>query len=133
MTQRKPPGTSFESWIDRQIEDARERGAFEHLPGHGEPLANLGEADDPLWWAKQLVRREGLSVLPASLEVRRLVERLWESLPKLRSERQVREALNAVNASIRKANRSAWQGPPTTQAPLDEEEMLARWREVREE
>ena len=28
MTERKPPGVSWESWIDRQIREAEERGAF---------------------------------------------------------------------------------------------------------
>ena len=31
MTQRKPPGTSWESWIDAQIRVAQEQGAFDNL------------------------------------------------------------------------------------------------------
>jgi hypothetical protein len=38
MTERKPAGMSFTSWIDQQIDEARERGAFGNLPGAGKPL-----------------------------------------------------------------------------------------------
>jgi len=47
MTQRKPPGTSWETWIDAQIRVAAEKGAFDNLPGAGKPLPNLDEAYDP--------------------------------------------------------------------------------------
>ncbi len=33
MTERKPPGVSFETWIDKQIREATERGEFAHLSG----------------------------------------------------------------------------------------------------
>jgi hypothetical protein len=32
MTERKPPGTSWETWIEAQIRVAREQGAFDNLP-----------------------------------------------------------------------------------------------------
>jgi hypothetical protein len=37
MTNRKPPGTSWETWIDTQIRVAREQGAFDNLPGPASP------------------------------------------------------------------------------------------------
>ena len=74
MTEQKPPGMSWESWIDQQIREAREAGLFDNLPGAGKPLPNLGGEYDPLWWVKQLVQREQISVLPPSLEILRKVE-----------------------------------------------------------
>ncbi|GAT83553.1 molecular chaperone DnaJ [Streptomyces sp. F-3] len=38
MTERKPPGIPFESWVDRQIREAQQRGEFDRLPGAGRPL-----------------------------------------------------------------------------------------------
>jgi hypothetical protein len=38
MTERKPPGMSFESWVDKQIREATERGEFDGLPGAGKPI-----------------------------------------------------------------------------------------------
>lgn len=74
MTQRKPPGTSWESWIEAQIRVAQEEGAFDNLSGAGKPLPNLDQEYDPLWWVKQLAQREQISMLPPSLELRRKVE-----------------------------------------------------------
>ncbi|WNI16501.1 DnaJ family domain-containing protein [Actinacidiphila sp. ITFR-21] len=44
MTERKPPGVSFESWTDKQIREAEARGAFADLPGVGKPLPALNPA-----------------------------------------------------------------------------------------
>ena len=54
MTERKPPGTSWETWIEAQIRVAREQGAFDNLPGAGKPLPYLDQEYDPDWWVKQL-------------------------------------------------------------------------------
>lgn len=132
MTQRKPRELPFDSWIDRQIADARRAGLFDDLPGRGRPLPNLAEADDPLWFAKRLARREGVSLLPPALELRRRVQTLREGLVRLPSERRVREAAEALNAEIRTWNARARGGPPTTQAPLDPEALVAEWRRGRE-
>ena len=58
MTERKPPGVSWESWFEEQIRQAQEEGAFENLPGAGKPLPDLEESYDPDWWVKKLIRRE---------------------------------------------------------------------------
>ena len=65
MTQRKPPGTSWESWIDAQIRVAQEQGAFDNLPGAGKPLPDIDREYDPLWWVKQLAQREQISLAAA--------------------------------------------------------------------
>ena len=131
MTKRKPAGVPFETWIDAQIREARERGDFDDLPDEGAPLPNLADASDPFWWAKQLMRREQISVLPPALEVRRLVEQLAEALPTFPRESQVRAALQELNLAIRKANRVAGAGPPTSQPLLDEDLWVERWRAAR--
>src|SRR4051794_41634784 len=83
MTERKPYGTSWESWIDSQIRVAQEQGAFDNLPGAGKPLPDHGQAFDPMWWVKQLVKREQLSLMPPSLELLRKVEKELAALDKL--------------------------------------------------
>ena len=40
---RRVPFTQYESWIDRQIRQAQERGDFDNLRGLGQPLT----PDDP--------------------------------------------------------------------------------------
>ena len=60
MTERKPPGVSWETWIDRQVREGMERGDFDDLPGHGRPLRDLDQPRDELWWVKDKLRREGV-------------------------------------------------------------------------
>jgi hypothetical protein len=49
MTERKPPGVSFESWVEKQISEATARGDFADLPGAGKPLPGAGVPDDEHW------------------------------------------------------------------------------------
>jgi hypothetical protein len=132
MTQRKPWDLSFDSWIDVQIREAQARGLFEDLSGAGKPQSNLREAEDPLWWAKQFLRREEVSFLPPAIEVRVRAQKLREVLGSFPSERAVREAAEALNADIRRVNRTATDGPPTVQAPLDVDDLAAQWRTLRD-
>src|SRR5262245_6432081 len=131
MTQRKPPGTSWETWIDAQIRVATEAGAFDNLPGAGKPLPNLDQEYDPDWWVKQLIRREEVSVLPPSLELLRKVEKELAAIAKLRDEAAVRARVAALNAEIAKANATVLEGPPTRLSTLNADKVVERWRQTR--
>ena len=131
MTERKPPGTSWETWIDAQIRVAMEQGAFDNLPGAGKPLPNLGQEYDPLWWVKQLAEREQISVLPPSLELLRKVETELAAIEKLHDEATVRHRVAALNVEIAKVNATVVEGPPTRLSTLDVDQVVARWRRTR--
>ena len=131
MTERKPPGTSWESWIEAQIRVAQEEGAFDNLPGAGKPLPNIGQEYDPLWWVKQLTQREQLSLLPPSLELLRKVESELATIEKLPDEATVRRRVAALNAEIARVNATVVEGPPTRLGPLDVDQVVARWRRTR--
>ena len=131
MTERKPAGTNWETWIDAQIRVAREQGAFDNLPGAGKPLPNLGQEYDPLWWVKQLVQREQVSILPPSLELLRKVEKELAAIEKLDDEATVRRRLAALNVEIAKVNATVVEGPPTRLGTLDVDQVMARWRRTR--
>jgi hypothetical protein len=128
MTERKPPGVSWETWIDRQIREGMERGDFDGLPGHGKPLRDLDRPRDELWWVKDKLRREDVSYLPPTLAIRKDVEDARAAIAAARTEDEVRQIVVELNARIRKVNREVTAGPPSTTAPLDVEEELARWR-----
>src|SRR6516225_6926955 len=103
MTERKPPGISFTSWIDRQINEAEERGAFDDLPGAGKPLPKRPEADDGQAWLRDYLRREGVpadELLPTPLRLRKEVERLAATVQDLRSEQEVRDVAAELNRRI---------------------------------
>jgi hypothetical protein len=129
MTQKKPPGKTWESFIEQQIREAMEEGAFDNLEGKGQPIADLGRQYDPDWWAKKLIEREKVSLTPPALALRRTVEQTLERLPQMRDETQVRRALEAVNAQIRKLNATVAEGPSTNLAPLDIEAIVREWRQ----
>jgi hypothetical protein len=131
MTERKPPGTSWETWIEAQIRVAREQGAFDNLPGAGKPLPNLGQEYDPLWWVKQFVQREQVSILPPSLELLRKVEKELAAIEKLHDEATVRHRVAALNIEIAKVNATVTEGPPTRLSTLDAANVVARWRLTR--
>ena len=133
MTKRKPGKLSWQSWIDQQIEEARSKGAFVNLKGEGRPLEDLDEVTDPGWWAKKLVKREQVSILPPALEIRRKVELCLAEVWDLDDEGQVRERLAALNAEIGKTNATVTSGPPTQVGLLDEAAVVERWRSRREE
>ena len=131
MTERKPPGTSWETWIDAQIHVAREQGAFDNLPGAGKPLPNLDQDYDLATWVKQLVQREQLSILPPSLELLRKVEKELAAIGQVHDEAAVRRRIAALNAEIAKVNATVVEGPPTRLGILDADKIVARWRLAR--
>ncbi|MFF4456323.1 DUF1992 domain-containing protein [Streptomyces goshikiensis] len=131
MTERKPPGVSVESWVDRQIRVAAERGEFENLPGWGKPLASLDAPYDEMWWVKDKLHREGFAVLPPALALRKEAEDALEAARTARTERAAREVLTAVNEKIRAALRMPPPGPPLGLTEYDVEAELVAWREGR--
>ena len=131
MTERKPSGTSWETWIEAQIRVAMEEGAFDTLPGAGKPLPNLGQEYDPLWWVKQFVQREQISMLPPSLELLRKVETELATIEKLHDEAAVRRRIAALNVEIAKVNATVVEGPPTRLGTLDVDQVVAHWRRTR--
>jgi Domain of unknown function (DUF1992) len=128
MTERKPHGTSWETWIDAQIRVAREEGAFDNLPGAGKPLRNLDQAHDPTWWVKDFLQREQLSILPPSLELLRKVETELAAIEKLHDEATVRHRVAALNVEIAKVNATVTEGPPTRLSTLNVDKVVAKWR-----
>ena len=128
MTERKPPETNWETGIEPQIRVAMEDGAFDNLPGAGKPLPNFGQEYDPLWWQKQLVQREQITVLPPSLELLRKVEEELATIEKLPDEAAVRRRIAAINVEIVKVNATVAEGPPTRLGTLDVDQVVAQWR-----
>ena len=131
MSPRKPFGESWESFVDRQIREAQERGEFDDLPGHGKPLPDLHRPHDELWWIRRKMREEGLSYVPPGLQARKEREDALARVDRARTAREVRQIVAETNVLIRKANREALFGPATTTSPLDEDEVLERWRAQR--
>ena len=117
----------YESWIDRQVREAIERGEFDDLPGAGKPLQL---DDDPDWWVKAKIAREHLEpLLPTPLALRREVERLPETLAGVPTEAEVREIVADLNARIRESYLRPHDGPKIVVGLVDADAAVARWLE----
>ena len=134
MTERKPPGMSFETWIDRQITAAQERGAFAELAGAGKPLPDLDREQTSYDWALKWARRENGDVagmLPPGLALRRERDLLPDAVPSLPSEAAVRALAEDYNDRVRAFWRRPQEGPPVVPGLADADALVLLWRATR--
>jgi hypothetical protein len=130
--QQKPPGVSWESWIEKKIRESMEAGEFDNLPGRGEPIAELARPYDELWWLREKLREEQLSVDPPTLVLRREYHDTLEKIGNARTEGEVRRLVAAINERIVYVNSHTTFGPPTELVPLDVERVVTQWRSTSE-
>jgi hypothetical protein len=130
-TDKKRPGQSWEDFAEERIREAQAEGVFESLPGFGQPIPGLDEPHDELWWVKQKLRREQLSHLPPSLAIKRDVELTLQRIATAICEAEVRREVQLLNQRIRDANYQSYWGPPSTQMPLEEDQVVKQWQLLR--
>ncbi len=135
MTERKPPGMSFETWVDNQISRSIARGDFERLPGAGEPLRGLDREETAYDWAVAKARREGVdtaAMLPPGLALRRERDELPARAAGRASEAEVRALAEDYNARVqafwRRPQESRWSPVPGL---ADVEALVAQWHRTR--
>jgi hypothetical protein len=105
-----------------------ERGEFDNLPGSGEPLPDLAQPYDELWWLRKKLREEKLSIDPPALTLRKEVDDTRARIATARSETEVRRLVAAINERIVHVNSRLTFGPPSDMVPLDAERVVAGWR-----
>jgi hypothetical protein len=132
VTEKKPPGVSWESWVESQIRESMERGEFADLPGAGKPLPTIEQPADEMWWVREKLRRENVSFLPPTLAIRKELEDALDRVSRADSEAAVRSIVMGINERIVQINSRATSGPPSSVMPLDVEEVLEKWRAARE-
>ncbi|WP_167762214.1 DUF1992 domain-containing protein [Blastococcus sp. CT_GayMR20] len=135
MTERKPPGMSFETWVDHQISRSIERGDFDRLAGAGKPIPGLHRDETAYDWAVAKARREGVdtaAMLPPGLALRRERDELPARAAELASEEQVRALAEDYNVRVeafwRRPQESRWAPVPGL---ADVEALVAGWRTTR--
>jgi hypothetical protein len=134
MTERKPPGMSFETWVDSQITRAREEGAFEGLDGAGKPLPRRVREQTSYDWALEWAKRENADVagmLPTGLALRKEREELPARVARQTSEAAVRDLVAAHNARVDQYYRRPVEGVWVPVGMADVEDVLDEWRRTR--
>jgi hypothetical protein len=131
VTDRKPAGIAWESWVDRQVRRAREKGAFDDLPGAGQPIPDLDKPFDQQWWVKDKLRRENLSYMPPSVALRKEAHDAFQAASRAGSEAEVRALVAGINEKIREANRKGIRGPALMLVPYDVERVVDGWKRGR--
>jgi DnaJ-like protein len=133
MTARKPPRVPFETWVERKIREGMERGEFSGLEGHGQPIPDIDDPRDELWWLRKKLKREEFVALPPTLQIRKDRDDALRRIGAADNEERVRAILADINRRIAKVNATAITGPPSSVATLDVEDVVARWRAARRE
>ena len=122
----------YESWVDRQIREAIERGEFDNLRGRGKPINGLNGRDDENWWVKAYLEREQLPLpLPTALALRKEVKALPATLADIADEASVREIVADLNHRIAESHRRRLDGPPIVIGLVNMERAVADWRRRR--
>jgi hypothetical protein len=135
MTERKPPGVSFETWVEHQISQGVRRGDFDDLPLAGKPLPRRSPDETVYDWVIEKARKENLDVfgmLPPGLALRKEREDLPRRAAPLPSEDAVRALADDYNARVqafwRRPQESRWSAVPGL---ADVEPLLDEWRRGR--
>jgi hypothetical protein len=134
MTERKPSGMSFETWVEQQIRRARDDGAFDGLSLAGKPLPRREREKTSYEWALEWARREEADVaamLPTGLALRKEREELPALVARQASEVAVRALVQAHNERVDQYYRRPVEGVWVPVGMADVEEVVAGWRRTR--
>jgi DnaJ-like protein len=138
MTERKPRGMSFETWVDSQISRAQAQGAFKGLPGYGRPLPRRDREKTAFDWALEWARRENgddeelvAGMLPPGLALRRERDLLRDAVTQLPTEAAARAMAEDYNERVRAFWRRPQFTPDVVPGLADVEALTAHWRETR--
>jgi hypothetical protein len=134
MTPRKPPGVSFESWVEAQIAEGMARGEFDGLAGAGKPLPRRSADETAYEWVLEKARKENLDLsgmLPPGLALRKEREDLPRRADALPSEAAVRALVEDFNDRVRLFWRRPVEGPPVPVGLADVDLLVEEWRRTR--
>ncbi|MBB3677237.1 DUF1992 domain-containing protein [Modestobacter versicolor] len=134
MTERKPQGMTFETWVEQQIRRAHDEGAFEGLSLAGKPLPRRDRDKTSYEWALEWARREEADVaamLPTGLALRKEREELPGKVAQQTSEDAVRALVEAHNERVDQYYRRPVEGVWVPVGMADVDQVVAEWRRSR--
>jgi hypothetical protein len=136
MTPRKPPGVSFESWVEAQIAEGMARGEFDGLAGAGKPLPRRSADESAYEWVLEKARKENLDLsgmLPPGLALRREREDLPRRADALPSEAAVRALVEDFNQRVQAHWRRPQLRADVVPGMAEVDEIVQTWHDSRPE
>ena len=122
------PKLPFDTLAEQRIREAQAAGEFDNLPGFGQPIPGIDEPHDELWWVKDKLKRERLSLLPPALSIRLDIEKTLARIAAIDCENKVRREICDLNERIKKASFAVTWGPSVDVVPLEVEHIVSQWR-----
>lgn len=129
MTERKPGGESFESWVEHQIREAQERGAFDNLAGAGKPIPRDSALDGDDWWIRRKMASEGLKYPNRAADLKERIARACQDACSAPTDAEARVIVARMNGEIHSFRAAPPPGPPMILRLIDIDDILARRRE----
>ena len=128
MASNRPPGVTWESYIDALFRQARENGEFDRLPGAGETIPG---------WTSPTTRTGGSSSTCTAKSFQLCLTHCaskpnWSPSSTASGtcrEDQVRRKLMQLNAQIHRMNSTPADGPALNVSMIDVDAMVKKWRE----
>jgi hypothetical protein len=120
------------AYVESAIQQAIREGAFDDLPGAGQPIEDLGTHHDPDWWIRRKIQAENLRGLgPAALTLRVEDGEFEQRMDALSREADVREAVEDFNRRVKHARLQLLGGPPVVTSLRDADAEVEAWRQRR--
>jgi len=101
---RYPIMFAFQKIVEKRIKDAQERGDFEDLPGHGEPI-NI-EDDSHIPEDMRLIYKilKNADCLPPELQLRKEIRQMEDLLEGIPDEKEKYRQIKKINYKIMQLN-----------------------------
>ena len=103
--------SGFQKIIEQRIKEAMEKGKFDDLPGHGEPLALEDDSHIPedLRLAYKILKNA--DCLPPELELRKEIRQMEDMLENIPDEKAKYRHIKKINYKIMKLNMMGHKSP----------------------
>ena len=117
----------FQKIIEKRIKEAQEKGEFDDLPGHGEPLKIEDDSHIPedLRLAYKILKNA--DCLPPELELKKEIRQMEDMLGNIPDERERYRYLKKINFKIMQLNMMGKKSPLLDETQIYYKKIVDRW------
>ena len=101
---RYPIMFAFQKIVEKRIKDAQERGDFEDLPGHGEPINIEDDSHIPEEMRLTYKILKNADCLPPELQLRKEIRQMEDLLEGIPDEKEKYRQIKKINYKIMQLN-----------------------------